>query len=225
MSDLALYVPEPASVKLIECSPPSWAIELALEEKGLPFERHVLSFDKGEHRTSEMLVRNPRGTVPVLTDGEVVLFETIAILQYIERTYPEPALMPRAGTEAATGLNRLHEAGNLKNAGMQLFAYLMQNDPEERDPIRIDAMMSSLHRELEHWERYYGAGTWAAGEMVSLSDMLLFVYVATAVHLGFKLQARYPKIAAAYSRLRERPSVITSWPKSWKTRNYTVLSG
>ncbi len=225
MSDVALYMPKPSSVKLIECSPPSWVIELALEEKGLDCERHVLSFEDGEHRTPAMLARNPRGTVPVLTDGDVVLYETLAILQYIERTYPEPALMPRAGTEAATGLNRLHEAGNLKEIGMRLFGYLMQSDPEERDPIRIDAMMSSLHRALSHWEGYYGQSEWAAGSALSLSDLLVFVYVATAVHLGMPLSTRYPKTSAVYQRLRERPSVKETWPKTWKTRNYDVLSG
>lgn len=223
--DLALYMPAAESVKLIECSPPSWAVELALEEKGLPFERHLLSFEKGEHRTDEMLARNPRATVPVLTDGDVVLYETLAMLQYIERTYPEPALMPRSGTAAATGLNRLHEAGNLKDVGMQLFGYLMQRDPEERDPIRIDAMMSSLHRELAYWEAYYGAHTWAAGNDMSLADLLVFTYVATAVHLGLPLSERYPRIAGAYDRLRERDSIRKCWPKSWKTRNYDVLRG
>ncbi len=225
MSDLALYMPEPKSVKLIECSPPSWAVELALEEKGLPFERHLLSFEEGEHRTADMLAKSPRGTVPVLTDGEVVLNETLAMLQYIERTYPEPALMPRAGTAAAVGLNRLHEAGNLKAVGMQLFGYLMRNDPEERDPIRIDAMMSSLHRELGFWEQYYAAQTWSAGDNLSLADVLVFVYVATAVHLGLSLETKYPKLQNAYDTLRKRPSVNKSWPKSWKVRNYDVLRG
>lgn len=223
--DLALYMPEPSSVKLIECSPPSWAVELVLEEKGLPFARHLLSFDEGEHRTPQMLARNPRGTVPVLTDGNVVLYQVLAILQYIERTYPEPALMPRAGSEAAKGLNRLHEAANLKDVGMRLFAYLMRHDAEERDPIRVDAMMSAFDHELGFWEQYYTQSKWAAGDNLSIADLLTFVYVATAVHLGFKPETKHPHVAAAYLAVRERPSVVKSWPKPWKARNYNVLSG
>ena len=68
-TQITLYMPDPASLRVIECSPPSWMIQLALEEKELPYETRLLSFSAGEHRSPEMLARNPRGTVPVLTDG------------------------------------------------------------------------------------------------------------------------------------------------------------
>ena len=70
MSGLVLHAPAPASVRLIECSPPSWMVELCMREKQLDYAVDVLDFAKGEHRSPAMLARNPRGTVPVLSDGD-----------------------------------------------------------------------------------------------------------------------------------------------------------
>jgi hypothetical protein len=61
-SRLILYVADPASVPVIGASPPSWMCALLLADKGLEHAIVPLSFARGEHRSSEMLARNPRGT-------------------------------------------------------------------------------------------------------------------------------------------------------------------
>ena len=64
-------------------SGPSWRVLLALAFKKLPFESHLLSFSKGEHKSPEMLAMNPRGKVPVLKDGAFHLAESLAICSYV----------------------------------------------------------------------------------------------------------------------------------------------
>src|SRR5690606_3296129 len=86
--ELVLYVAEPASVPRIGASPPAWMAEALLVDKGLPFRRVGLSFERGEHRSPEMLAKNPRGTIPVLTDADAVVHETFAILLYLESIHP-----------------------------------------------------------------------------------------------------------------------------------------
>ena len=76
-------------------SPFSWRVMLALEFKGLPYQAHLLEMSKRQHKTPEFLAINPRGEVPALRDGEVVVAESIAILAYLDRMYPEP---PSAAT-------------------------------------------------------------------------------------------------------------------------------
>ncbi|MCA9688237.1 MAG: glutathione S-transferase N-terminal domain-containing protein, partial [Myxococcales bacterium] len=77
-------MPEPATIRIVECSPPSWMVQLALEEKELDYEIRRLSFSAGEHKSAEMLARNPRGNVPVLSHGHINIYETFAILEYLE---------------------------------------------------------------------------------------------------------------------------------------------
>ena len=69
-----------------------------LKELGLEFRAHEVSFAKGEHRSPEMLAMNPFGKMPVLKDGNTVLFESTAILNYLGEKYPEAGLVPRSGT-------------------------------------------------------------------------------------------------------------------------------
>lgn len=67
---------------------------MALEEKGLAYEDKLISFSKNEHRSEEFLKVSPRGKVPVLQDGDLQIFESNAIIDYLEYTYPEVALLP-----------------------------------------------------------------------------------------------------------------------------------
>lgn len=213
---ITLYMPDFASVQLIACSPTAWSVMIALEEKGLPYSRHVLSFPNAEHRSREMLDRNPRGTVPVLTDGARVVYEAFAILEYLDLAYPTPPLMPADLDGRARALTRFHESAGLKALGIELFSWLMHTPEGARPPERIEGMSSALHRELTVWERHYGESAWAAGEAISLADICVFVYVATAVHLGLDVGEWYPNLARFYEAMRERPSVRATWPATWQ---------
>ena len=58
----------------------AWRVWLALEHKGVPYERKVLSFSDGDLRKPEFLALNPRGRVPVIVDGGASLYESAAIV-------------------------------------------------------------------------------------------------------------------------------------------------
>lgn len=222
-STLTLYMPESASIRAIECSPPSWMVQLALEEKELDYEVRQLSFSAGEHRSPEMLARNPRGTVPVLTDGPIAVYETFAILEYLEHAYPDKPLLPETNALRALALTRLHESAHLKTAGMDLFAYIMKTRGLDFDPTEVDRLAAAFHDELFYWEYYYGISHYAAGSNVSFADLSVFTYLAAAVHLGLPLDERYPNLARFHEQMRRRISVVTTWPP-WKSANYRYLS-
>ena len=73
-------------------SPYVRAVRLALEEKRLPY--RVAQLAPGTSRSPEHLARHPFGRMPVLEDGDFTLYETQAILRYLERRAPSPALVP-----------------------------------------------------------------------------------------------------------------------------------
>src|SRR4030081_41494 len=69
-------------------SPYAWRVQLALEHKALPYERKVLSFSAGDTRKPEFLALNPRHRVPVLVDGDFVLYESHAIVEDLDGAFP-----------------------------------------------------------------------------------------------------------------------------------------
>jgi glutathione S-transferase len=79
-------------------------VEIALGEKGIPFERVMVPFtqERGyQPKHPDVLAANPKGQVPVLVDGDVTLFDSTVIFEYLEEAYPAPALMPPMGPGAA----------------------------------------------------------------------------------------------------------------------------
>ncbi|HLO94860.1 MAG TPA: glutathione S-transferase, partial [Burkholderiaceae bacterium] len=78
----------------------SLAPHLLLRELGQPFELVPVDRDQGAHRRPDYLRLNPNGLIPVLVDGELVLYETAAILLHLADRHPEAGLLPPLGSAA-----------------------------------------------------------------------------------------------------------------------------
>src|SRR3954447_15114404 len=70
-------------------------VRLALAEKGVAFESRLLDLRRGEQKRDEYLALNPAGVVPTLAHDGRVIVESSIIMEYVEETWPSPALMPR----------------------------------------------------------------------------------------------------------------------------------
>jgi glutathione S-transferase len=73
---------------------------IVLEELGVPFERVLVDRSQNRHKEPAYLKLNPNGLIPVLTDGELVLYETAAIVLHLCDTHPQAKLAPEVGTAA-----------------------------------------------------------------------------------------------------------------------------
>lgn len=224
-AEIKLYAPECSTVRVVECSPTSWMVQLALEEKDLPYQVRLLPPATGKNASPELLAKNPRGTFPVLVDGSIVVYEPFAILDYLEHAHAQPPLLPEARALRALALTRLHEVHNLDEVAGTLFSYLANTRGKDLDPAAVDARADALHDELFFWEYYYGTAQWAAGSELTFADLAVYVHLATAVHLGLRLAAHYPNLQGFYVRMRSRPSVHSTWPTAWKNTPYTFLQG
>src|SRR6266478_4020831 len=72
-------------------------VEIALYEKSLPFEREMVAFTQAtgySPKHPDVLAANPKGQVPVLVDGDLTLFDSTLIFEYLEDAYPAPPLYP-----------------------------------------------------------------------------------------------------------------------------------
>ena len=73
----------------------AFRVRIALNLKGLAYEPAFIHLRKNDQRSPDYLKLNPQGLVPTLIDGGQVLSQSLAIVEYLEETHPEPALLPR----------------------------------------------------------------------------------------------------------------------------------
>ncbi len=79
----------------------AFRVRIALNLKGLAHEHAFVDLGRGQQASAEYLAVNPQGLVPALVDGEVVLTQSMAILEYLEERWPQPPLLPAAPAERA----------------------------------------------------------------------------------------------------------------------------
>lgn len=74
---------------------------IVLEEIGIPYQRRLVNFAQGEHKSDAYLKINPHGKVPALAIDGIVLTENVAILLYLAKQYPKARLLPPNITKEA----------------------------------------------------------------------------------------------------------------------------
>jgi maleylpyruvate isomerase len=73
----------------------SWRVRIALNLKGLGAEQLPHHLRKGGQRDPAYLAINPQGLVPTLQDGSAIITQSLAIIEWLDETHPEPPLLPR----------------------------------------------------------------------------------------------------------------------------------
>lgn len=78
---------------------------IVLEEIGTPFTYELVRFMKGFHKSPAYKALNPKGKVPALVVDGAALTETVALVSYLDATYPDAGVMPSAATPLAVARN------------------------------------------------------------------------------------------------------------------------
>jgi|SRR5579863_824308 len=157
-------------------SPFGRACLIALEEKGAAY--RLLPVAPQQLRTPQHLARHPFGRVPVLEHGDFRLFETQAILRYLDRVLPAPPLTPCEPRSAAR-MDQLmnindwylfHGVGNVIAFQRVVATRLMGRMPDE---AAIAAAMPRAQQVVDALAGELAARRFFAGEELSLADVLL----------------------------------------------------
>jgi glutathione S-transferase len=206
-------------VHSIPGSPFGRAVLATLEEKGASYRLSPVA--PGTFRSPEHMGRHPFGRVPVLEHSGFSLYETQAILRYLDRVLPAPALTPAdprraARMDQAMNVNDWYlfqGVGNVIGFHRVVGPQLMGLKPDE---AAIEAAMPQARAVFEELARLLGEQPWFAGEAISLADLLL------APQIGFFTQtpewavlgAPHPNLVAWLSRMEARPSLkATTWER------------
>lgn len=190
-------------------------VEIALAEKGIPYDLEVVSFSQTRGYAPKhpaVLAANPKGQVPVLVDGDLTLFDSTVILEYLEDGWPDPALLPN--DPKARARCRLLELTADEILLKPLSRLMFRTEPARADPAeeaRLEAAavdaeweLVGLYRELQGELR----GDWFCGQ-VSTADIALFMAVHYGVRLGGPALDSVPTLRLWYRRMLARPAVAS----------------
>jgi len=204
-------------------SPWAWRAQFALEHKALPYERKVLSFSAGDTRKPEFVALNPRHRVPVLLDGDFALYESNAIVEYVDEAYPGRGspLFPGDAKTRAIIRRLISEADNYFDKAIDpLVDYAFTAKPEARDPDAFAKIRDTLVEELGMFASAmkgdYLAGTLSAADF-AFYPLVAFIKRAQVKLPDFDADALLPAPIAAWKRRIEAlPFFETTIPPHWK---------
>jgi glutathione S-transferase len=189
----------------------SLAPHMVLEEIGAPFALHRVDRDAGAHRSPEYLQLNPNGKIPVLVDGDVVLYEAAAICLYLADRHPEAELAPLPGTPARAQFHKwLVWSTNTLQAMLIHYFYpermVDAGDGAAAAQVKrhaeasVGAMLDQLDAELARH-----GGAWLSGEHYSVVDA--YALMLCRWTRGFARPARsLPQLGPYLQRVLARPA-------------------
>jgi len=201
-------------------SPFAWRVHLALEEKGIAYEPVLLSFQAGDLKKPEYLRLSPHGKVPALTDGDLGLYESQAIVEYLEERYPTPSLLP--GDAAARALVRVEELECVSYLAETFFRVARQaffTPADQRDETALAEARADVAAQLEKLDGRCEArgGQFMMGDALTRADTTWLPFVEISGRGGIQLDSgKTPWLVAWRDRMRTRPSYERTYPPHWR---------
>jgi glutathione S-transferase len=209
-------------------SPYSWRVLLALEHKGLQYNSHLLSLPMQEHKAPHMLALNPRGRVPTLKDGDYVVFESLAVMYYLDRKYPQQPLFGGSPEEGAVIMRVCCEyQAYIEPYVMRIVrALLFRNgDPYSDESTYAMHMIAGEARTIEG---RLSKGDWIVGDKPGAADYMIYPGImlllrALALPEALELRSRFMPVEANYpalgrwlKRVESLPGYERTYPPHWR---------
>ncbi len=195
------YAPNTRAVRIV------WL----LEELGLSYELERFKLGDRAMREGEYLNVHPMGRVPTLEDGDVTIFESGAIVQYVLAKYGEGRLMPEPESpEFPAYLQWLHYAEGMIMPPVNVVVVETKFLPEEkRNPVNIDRATRLLTKMLGAVEGALEGREYLAGDF-SGADIMTGHACTVASRLGADISDK-PNVTAYIERLNARPAMQKAW--------------
>ncbi len=187
-------------------SPNCQRVKVVLGEKKLPFETVPIDLRKGEQKKPDFLKLNPYGKVPVIIDGETILFESCIINEYLEEKYPDPPLMPKDQAKKARIRILIDYGLNHLDPPYQKIRMELTKDEKERNRETIENAKKDLKNLLQRLEREMGNQPFLAGDF-SLLDAAVIPRFLRMEGFGVLPDPSLPNLGKWLKRMKDRPSV------------------
>jgi glutathione S-transferase len=185
-------------------------VRIALIEKKIPYEGVIVDMAKGKHKEPGYLALNPYGRVPTLEEDGFILYESTAILSYLEATHPTTPLLPAEARQRALAdmHMKLCDLQLMRHAGTIIFPKRFL--PKERwNAAAMAEAKAEIEKHLVILDRQLAGQPYLVAERFSLADLC---YIPGLEFLPLMEIAPPPAVAAWRERLLARPSAVETKP-------------
>jgi glutathione S-transferase len=169
--------------------------------------------------TPEVLAVHPFGRIPAMRDGEIELWETSAILRYVEESFDGPSLLPgtvreRARCEQWVSLVNGHLYDTMGRRYVLQYA-LPRGEGGQPDRAVIDKALTEMPAQLDALDRVYAGSEYLAGATVSMADLFVTPILAylQAMPESAQLLRDRPNVLRALATMKQRPSFAATEPQ------------
>lgn len=210
----------------------AWRVLLTLEYKRIPYRSHLLQFARQEHKSPHILRLNPRGRVPVLKESgqgkEFVCYESLAIMTYLDRKYPQPPMFGTTPEEAATIMRMISEYGAYVEQHIDRVSALIASQRLEDHPEEATQAVQASAAEICTFESRLISSPWLVGERFSAADAVVFPGIQVLLRAlerreahtlrsrFIPLDANFPALAAWLRRVESLPGYDRTYPPHWR---------
>jgi len=202
---------------------------LALEHKRLAYGSHLLEFSKQEHKAPHIIALNPRGRLPILKDGDYVVFESVAILYYLDLKYPEPPIFGRTPEEAGVIMRVICEFQSYAEPElMKITRAIFDGTAGGENASELTRAMLAVASEARTIEARMTKGEWIVGDACSAVDFVVYPWIRILLRALQRPEARalssrflpvetnYPALGGWLDRVAALPGHDRTWPPHWR---------
>ena len=194
-------------------SPNVRRVRLTAAVLGLPLEEKTLDLARGEQRSPEYLALNPNGAIPTLVDGDFVLTESRAIMQYLAAKKPDAGLIPRSETAQADVTRwQFWDASHFSpQLGTLTFEKIIKPmiGMGEPDARRVDEALGNFRRFAAVLNQRLDGKPYVVGAALTIADLTLASSLMYAKQVDLPL-SESPHVAAWFTRITD----LDGWKKT-----------
>jgi maleylpyruvate isomerase len=192
----------------------SYRVRIALNLKGLGADHLPHHLRKGEQRDPAYLAINPQGLVPTLQDADAIITQSLAIIEWLDETHPEPPLLPN---------------DPLRRAKVRAFAQVLACDTHPVQNLKVLARLRELgllEEQVTGWAAWANReglsacealianepGPFCFGEAPTIADLCLVPQLANARRFGVEVEA-YPRLLKAEAAAKASKAFADAAPE------------
>lgn len=181
-------------------------VRWTLAELNLPYEQIMAGQSFGVNRDAAYLALNPNGLVPMLKDGDDVLWESNTIVRYLAAQYGADSLWQASPIQRAKSEKWMDWANEtLSPVHRKILIGLVRTPAEQRNMAEIEAAIEACEPLLDILESTLAKQTWLSGEAFGVGDIAVAPFVYNLLETVKTWQPR-PHLARWYQQLAERPA-------------------
>jgi glutathione S-transferase len=189
-------------------SPYSWRVWLALEAKQVPYDLKIMSFQAGDTRKPEFVALNPRHTVPTIVEDGHAVWESVAILEYLDERFSTGVKLYPGDAKARARIRRLIREAE-EHVGIEAIDPITDEyfgkGGAEPDREKLDKARTRLKEELEYFAKEL-EGAYFGGDTVNALDLVLYPWVG-----GYMKRITFRKPESKLTELV--PAALGEWCK------------